>query len=94
MLFSIFLSFFTMLLFFGDFFFDIETPLANVIECYGIDEPELEMPETLSVLVRQQLGAHPVLGDSFDWGGLHWVVSEVKDHNAVQIGMCLPSDDQ
>ncbi|MEZ8385114.1 transporter associated domain-containing protein, partial [Vibrio splendidus] len=77
--------------FFGDFFLDVGLLVAAVSDCYGIElgsEEEREM--TLKQLVDQELGAHPVLGDSFEWHDITWVVADIDDHKVVKLGLCLP----
>ena len=45
---------------------------------------------TLKQLVEQELGVYPVLGDSFEWHDVNWVVAEVNDYQVVKLGLCLP----
>lgn len=76
--------------FFGDFFLDVDIRVKDVISYYGIEVPEAEGEQTLQQLATRYLGAHPVLGDSFDWQGLHWVVAETHDHQVTKLGLGLP----
>ena len=77
--------------FFGDFFLDVSLSITAVSDWYGIElgsEEEREM--TLKQLVEQELGVYPVLGDSFEWHDINWVVAEVNDYQVVKLGLCLP----
>lgn len=77
--------------FFGDFFLEVGLSIAAVSDCYGIElgsEEEREM--TLKELAERELGPHPVLGDSFEWHDINWVVAEIEDHKVVKLGLCLP----
>ncbi|PML65251.1 K+/H+ antiporter [Vibrio breoganii] len=80
--------------FFGDFFLDINCSVSDVTGYYGITVLEEEADMPLKELVELKLGLYPVLGDSFDWYGLHWVVADVKDHKVMKIGLGLPDNDK
>ncbi|MGC9400873.1 potassium/proton antiporter [Vibrio genomosp. F10 str. 9ZC157] len=80
--------------FFGDFFLGADTLLSHVIEHYGIEASEYTDTSTLKQLAQQELGQYPVLGDSFDWAGLHWVIAEIQDHEIVKLGLCLPETEE
>lgn len=79
--------------FFGDFFLDIDAKLADVAPLYGLDLGELDNEMTLKELVTQHLGANPVLGDQFEWYGLHWVVADVVDWQVTKVGLRLPAEE-
>ncbi len=80
--------------FFGDFFLDVDCLVRDVTGYYGIEVSELEGQLTLKELVESELSAYPVLGDSFDWQGLHWVVAEVHDdHQVAKLGLGLPESE-
>ncbi len=77
--------------FFGDFFLDANQRVANVSAWYGIElGTEEEGKMSLRELVTQEVGMHPVLGDSFVWNDINWVVAEIEDHEVVKLGLCLP----
>ncbi|MBY7961785.1 potassium/proton antiporter [Vibrio fluvialis] len=79
--------------FFGDFFLDIEAKLVDIAMAYGLDLGELSDDKTLKDLVTEHLGTTPVLGDHFEWHGLHWVVADVVDWQVTKIGLRLPAED-
>ncbi|MDR9826418.1 potassium/proton antiporter [Vibrio sp. FNV 38] len=76
--------------FFGDFFLDINSLVKDVTGYYGITVSEQEGDQTLKQLVEKELGAYPVLGDSFEWYGLHWVIADLQDHQVTKLGLGLP----
>jgi cell volume regulation protein A len=78
--------------FFGDFFLDIEARLSDVAMMYGLDLGEDLLDTTLRTLVEEQLGTAPVLGDQFEWQGLHWIVADVVDQKVTKVGLRLPSE--
>jgi len=80
--------------FFGDFFLDIESKLADIAMIYGLELSEHRTDMTLKDLVTEHLGAAPVLGDHFEWSGLHWVVADVVDWQATRIGLRLPVEEE
>ncbi|MGY0617485.1 potassium/proton antiporter [Vibrio sp. FJH11] len=77
--------------FFGDFFLDIEVRLSDVAMMYGLDLGE-GAEKTLRALVEEHLGSTPVLGDQFEWQGLHWIVADVVDQQVTKVGLRLPSE--
>ncbi|MGP8309098.1 potassium/proton antiporter [Vibrio sp. YIC-376] len=78
--------------FFGDFFLDIEVRLSDVAMMYGLDLGEELLDTTLRTLVAEQLGTAPVLGDQFEWQGLHWIIADVVDQQVTKVGLRLPSE--
>ncbi|MEZ9233583.1 potassium/proton antiporter [Vibrio amylolyticus] len=79
--------------FYGDFFLDATTSIESVVAFYGISVSLEDQSMTLKQIAQEQIGQYPVLGDSFDWEGLHWVVAEVQDHEVIKIGLCLPEEE-
>ncbi|MCA0937783.1 potassium/proton antiporter [Vibrio alginolyticus] len=79
--------------FFGDFFLDIEVKLSDVAMMYGLDLGDDLLDKTLSGLVEEQLGSTPVLGDQFDWQGLHWIIADVVDQQVTKVGLRLPTEE-
>lgn len=80
--------------FFGDFFLDIEVRLADVAMMYGLDLGEEALGITLRTLVEEQLGTAPVLGDQFEWQGLHWIIADVVDQQVTKVGLRLPTEQE
>lgn len=81
--------------FFGDFFLDVTQSVANVSEYYGIElGTEEDGKMSLKELVDQQLGMYPVLGDSFEWHDITWVVADIDEHEVVKLGLCLPESEE
>ena len=80
--------------FFGDFFFAAEVSLSDVCQHYGIDVPVEYATFTLKQLVAEQLPHQVVLGDSFDWQGLRFVISKVENYEVTQLGLCLPDSQE
>ncbi|NVC95653.1 potassium/proton antiporter [Vibrio natriegens] len=80
--------------FFGDFFLDIEVRLADVAMMYGLDLGEEALSITLRALVEEQLGTAPVLGDQFEWQGLHWIIADVVDQQVTKVGLRLPTEQE
>ncbi|MBM5064070.1 potassium/proton antiporter [Vibrio parahaemolyticus] len=80
--------------FFGDFFLDIEVKLADVAMMYGLNLGDELQDKTLSNIVEEQLGSTPVLGDQFEWQGLHWVIADVVDHQVTKVGLRLPNEEE
>lgn len=80
--------------FFGDFFLDIEVKLADVAMMYGLDLGEEALGITLRTLVEEQLGTAPVLGDQFEWQGLHWIIADVVDQQVTKVGLRLPTEQE
>ncbi|MGF1698439.1 potassium/proton antiporter [Vibrio lamellibrachiae] len=78
--------------FYGDFFLDATTSIQSIVEHYGISVSLEDQSITLQQLAKEQIGQYPVLGDSFDWENLHWVIAEVQDHEVIKIGLCLPEE--
>ncbi len=78
--------------FFGDFFLDIEARLSDVAMMYGLDLGDESLDITLKMLVEEHLGAAPVLGDQFEWQGLHWIIADVVDQQVTKVGLRLPSE--
>ncbi len=78
--------------FFGDFFLDIEVQLSDVAMMYGLDLGDESLDKPLSNLVEEQLGSTPVLGDQFEWQGLHWIIADVVDQQVNKVGIRLPSE--
>ncbi|NNN45754.1 MULTISPECIES: potassium/proton antiporter [unclassified Vibrio] len=76
--------------FFGDFFLDIDAKLVDVALLYGLDLGQLDHQMTLRELVTEHLGTTPVLGDQFEWYGLHWIVADVVDWQVTKVGLRLP----
>ncbi|MCG3729631.1 potassium/proton antiporter [Vibrio cincinnatiensis] len=79
--------------FFGDFFLDIEAKLVDIAPLYGLDLGEVDREMTLKELVTEHLGATPVLGDQFEWYGLHWIVADVVDWQVTKVGLRLPPEE-
>ncbi len=80
--------------FFGDFFLDVESKLADIAMIYGLELSDHRADMTLKDLVTEHLGTTPVLGDQFEWSGLHWVVADVVDWQATKVGLRLPTDEE
>ncbi len=80
--------------FFGDFFLDIEARLSDVAMMYGLDLGETPLEKTLRSVVEEHLGPTPVLGDHFDWQGLHWIIADVVDQQVTKVGLRLPSEQE
>lgn len=80
--------------FFGDFFLDIEVRLVDVAMMYGLDLGEEALGITLRTLVEEQLGTAPVLGDQFEWQGLHWIIADVVDQQVTKVGLRLPTEQE
>ncbi|WP_321283331.1 potassium/proton antiporter [uncultured Vibrio sp.] len=78
--------------FFGDFFLDIEVRLSDVAMMYGLDLGEESLDFTLRRLVEEHLGTAPVLGDQFEWQGLHWIIADVVDQQVTKVGLRLPTE--
>ncbi|NAW68134.1 potassium/proton antiporter [Vibrio sp. V27_P1S3P104] len=76
--------------FFGDFFLDIDAKLVDVALLYGLDLGQLDHQMTLRELLTEHLGTTPVLGDQFEWYGLHWIVADVVDWQVTKVGLRLP----
>ncbi|MFA0442394.1 K+/H+ antiporter [Vibrio sp. 10N.286.49.C2] len=76
--------------FFGDFFLDATARLSDVSTFYGLDFDGVDEDMTLKSLVEKELGAQPVLGDSFEWHGLQWVVAAIEENSVTKLGLCLP----
>lgn len=79
--------------FFGDFFLDVESKLVDIAMIYGLDLGPFRTDMTLKDLVTEHLGATPVLGDHFEWYGLHWVVADVVDWQVTKVGLRLPAEE-
>ena len=79
--------------FFGDFFLDVESKLVDIAMIYGLDLGPFRADMTLKDLVTEHLGATPVLGDHFEWYGLHWVVADVVDWQVTKVGLRLPAEE-
>ncbi|MGY2575082.1 potassium/proton antiporter [Vibrio sp. C8] len=79
--------------FFGDFFLDVESKLVDVAMIYGLELGPFRTDMTLKDLVTEHLGATPVLGDQFEWYGLHWVVADVVDWQVTKVGLRLPAEE-
>ncbi|MFV0447398.1 MAG: potassium/proton antiporter [Vibrio sp.] len=79
--------------FFGDFFLDVESKLVDIAMIYGLELGPFSTDMTLKDLVTEHLGATPVLGDHFEWYGLHWVVADVVDWQVTKIGLRLPAEE-
>ncbi|MCJ2378097.1 potassium/proton antiporter [Vibrio sp. ZSDZ34] len=79
--------------FFGDFFLDIDAKLSDISLFYGIEFHSIHENMTLADLVEQQLGEKAVLGDSFEWHDLQWVVAEVAENRVTKLGLCLPESE-
>ncbi|MBV7263808.1 potassium/proton antiporter [Photobacterium sp. WH24] len=79
--------------FFGDFFLDAEARLADVAIAYGLELGEVNPAMTLKDLVIQHLGTNQVLGDNFEWNGLHWVVADIADWQVTKVGLRLPEEE-
>lgn len=79
--------------FFGDFFLDVESKLVDIAMIYGLDLGPFRADMTLKDLVTEHLGTTPVLGDHFEWYGLHWVVADVVDWQVTKIGLRLPAEE-
>ncbi|NAX47644.1 potassium/proton antiporter [Photobacterium halotolerans] len=79
--------------FFGDFFLDADARLADVAIAYGLELGEVNPAMTLKDLVIQHLGTNQVLGDNFEWNGLHWVVADIANWQVTKVGLRLPEDD-
>lgn len=47
---------------------------------------------TVADLVASELGAHPVIGDHFQWQSLHWVVAGLHEGKVTNIGIRLPPE--
>ncbi len=60
---------------------------------YGLDLGDDLLDKTLSSLVEEQLGSTPVLGDQFDWQGLHWIIADVVDQQVTKVGLRLPTEE-
>lgn len=80
--------------FFGDFFFALDVKLLDVAAHYGLTLPDEYQQATLQQLVDENLSEKVVLGDHFRWQGVEFVVSEVEDYRALQLGLCLPDEDE
>ncbi|MCA2490903.1 MULTISPECIES: potassium/proton antiporter [Vibrio] len=78
--------------FFGDFFLDIEVKLADIAVMYGLNLGDEPLDKSLRNLVEEQLGSTPVLGDHFEWQGLHWIVADVVDQQVIKVGIRLPNE--
>ncbi|MGI2832195.1 potassium/proton antiporter [Vibrio alginolyticus] len=78
--------------FFGDFFLDIEVKLADIAVMYGLNLGDEPLDKSLRNLVEEQLGGTPVLGDHFEWQGLHWIVADVVDQQVTKVGIRLPNE--
>lgn len=76
--------------YFGDFFLDINTNVSDVSTLYGLALHDVDESLTLKELVRKELGASPVLGDSFTWQGIDWVVADMQDWQVTLVGLRLP----
>lgn len=79
--------------FFGDFFLDVESKLVDVAMIYGLELGPFRADMTLKDLVTEHLGTTPVLGDHFEWYGLHWVVADVVDWQVTKVGLRLPAEE-
>ncbi|PNH88640.1 potassium/proton antiporter [Vibrio diazotrophicus] len=79
--------------FFGDFFLDVESKLVDVAMIYGLELGPFRADMTLKDLVTEHLGVTPVLGDHFEWYGLHWVVADVVDWQVTKVGLRLPAEE-
>ncbi len=79
--------------FFGDFFLDVESKLVDVAMIYGLELGPFRADMTLKDLVTEHLGTTPVLGDQFEWYGLHWVVADVVDWQVTKVGLRLPAEE-
>lgn len=79
--------------FFGDFFLDVESKLVDIAMIYGLELGPFSTDMTLKDLVTEHLGATPVLGDHFEWYGLHWVVADVVDWQVTKVGLRLPAEE-
>lgn len=79
--------------FFGDFFLDVESKLVDIAMIYGLDLGPFRADMTLKDLVTEHLGTTPVLGDHFEWYGLHWVVADVVDWQVTKVGLRLPAEE-
>lgn len=80
--------------FFGDFFVDIETKITDISLYYGLDLGENSDSMTLKDLVDAHLGDSPVLGDTFEWQDLSWIVAELSDWEVRTVGLKLPADNE
>ncbi|PNH78737.1 potassium/proton antiporter [Vibrio diazotrophicus] len=79
--------------FFGDFFLDVDSKLVDVAMIYGLELGPFRADMTLKDLVTEHLGTTPVLGDHFEWYGLHWVVADVVDWQVTKVGLRLPAEE-
>lgn len=76
--------------YFGDFFLDVHNTVEDVATFYGIDVSKDEAPLTLKALIVAKLTDKPVLGDSFEWKGFHWIVADVDKRGVTKLGLTLP----
>ncbi|MDW6005105.1 transporter associated domain-containing protein [Vibrio mangrovi] len=75
----------------GDFFLEAKVAIADISLYYGLDLSDYPEDMTLEMLVYQQLGETPALGESFHWQGLTWVVARVCDWQVRVVGLKLPA---
>lgn len=80
--------------FFGDFFIDVNTKISDVSLYYGLDLGENPVNMTLKQLADIHLGPSPVLGDTFEWQGLSWIVADSVDWQVKTLGLRLPDEEE